>query len=146
MTQSNSCDYSEPTKVRRGMYLMIKNFPCRVTNIAFFKSGKHGCAKYRFDGFDIFTDKKCVETFISGDRIKMPIVQKNQYTLINIGEDDFLSLMDEIGEVREDIDLPGDTNLRDNITQAFDNGKNISITVLTAMNNDRVIEFVEERD
>lgn len=146
MTQDNHYDYGEPTNVRRGSYLMINDFPCKVVQIAHFKPGKHGSAKYRFDGVDIFTDKKCVQTFSANDQIRIPIINKNRYQLINI-EDIFLSLLDDVGDVREDINLPEDPILRNKIVQAFDDGKLISLTVISAnSNNHRVIELIEERD
>ncbi len=44
--------------LKKGDILCIKGFPCRITDIAISKTGKHGHAKAAITAIDIFTGRK----------------------------------------------------------------------------------------
>ena len=90
---------------------MIKDFPCKVTAHFEAKTGKHGSAKAMLVGKDIFTDKQYEETFGTKDMIPKPIVQKTEMSCIDCSEDGYLSLMQEDGEMKEDVKLPTEEHL-----------------------------------
>ena len=75
------------------------------------KPGKHGSAKAMITAKDIFTDKQYEETFGTSDNVKVPIVKKNEYTILDI-DGDQLTLMDENGECKEDVNLPSEEHLK----------------------------------
>jgi translation initiation factor 5A len=94
------------------LIIMKETFPCRVTAFSTAKPGKHGSAKAMITAKDIFTDKQYDETFGTGDMIPRPIVQKNECMLLDIDEDDKVSLM--FGdEVKEDLNVPTEEHLQD---------------------------------
>jgi translation initiation factor 5A len=53
-----------------GGYAMIKNFPCKVVEMAISKTGKHGHAKAAITGIDIFTSKKYEEVLPTSHTIQ----------------------------------------------------------------------------
>ena len=92
---------------------MIKDQPCKVTSHFDAKTGKHGSAKAMLVGKDIFTDKQYEESFGTKDMVPKPVVKKTEMICIDCSEDGFLSLMQEDGEMKEDIKLPTEEHLRD---------------------------------
>jgi translation initiation factor eIF-5A len=72
------------------------------------KTGKHGHAKANITGIDIFTGKKQEDSCPTSHNIYVPNVKRTEYTLIDIADDGFLSLMDEDGGTKEDLKLPAD--------------------------------------
>ena len=97
-----------------GSLVMMKIVkPCRVTAFATAKPGKHGSAKAMITAKDIFTDRQYEETFGTGDMIPAPVVTKIDYTCLDFDEDGTLMLLDEAGEMKEDMNLPTEAHLKD---------------------------------
>jgi translation initiation factor 5A len=74
-------------------------------------------------------------------------VKSKNYSLIDISEDGFVSLMDEAGDMREDIKLPEfPENFGRQIRQKFENAgdKGYVVTVLSAMGHDQITDIKEE--
>ena len=110
---SSTTHLVEAGRAKPGSLIMLKDtFPCKVTQFATAKPGKHGSAKAMITGKDIFTDKQYEETFGTGDMTPAPTVAKNEYNCIAI-DGDFLQLMSETGELKEDIKLPTEEHLKD---------------------------------
>lgn len=67
---------------------------------------------------------------------------RKEYTLVDISDDGFLSLMDDAGETREDVKLP-DGDLAFDIKGKFENesDKEWIILVLGAMGHEQVIQI-----
>ena len=81
---------TEPTNTSRlkpGSLVMMKGFPCKVTEVNTAKPGKHGSAKVITKGKDIFTGKGYECTFHAGDDTPAPITARDEYTLLNIDEE-----------------------------------------------------------
>ena len=99
---------TEPTNTSRlkpGSLVMMKGFPCKVTEVNTAKPGKHGSAKVITKGKDIFTGKTYECTFHAGDDTPAPITSRDEYTLLNI-DDGALSMLDKNGEMKEDVNMP----------------------------------------
>ena len=110
---SSTTHLIEAGRAKPGTCIMLKEtFPCKVTQFATAKPGKHGSAKAMITGKDIFTDKQYEETFGTGDMTPAPTVTKNEYNCIAI-DGDFLQLMAESGELKEDIKLPTEEHLKE---------------------------------
>ena len=62
------------------------------------------------------------------------------FQLIDIDEDDYLSLMDDNGETRADLKVPGG-ELGEKLRARFENDEETVCTVLAAMGHEAVIEF-----
>ena len=114
---SSNTKLSEAGRAKPGSLVMIKDFPCKVTQFSTAKPGKHGSAKAMLTGKDIFTDKQYEESFGTGDMIPAPEVVKTEMNCIDVTDDGFLSLMQEDGGMKEDIKLPHEEHLKDIATR-----------------------------
>jgi len=101
-----------------GSLVMIKGHPCKVVNFSTAKTGKHGAAKAMVTGIDIFSSSKYECTFSTGDNVDQPVVQRKEYTLNFIDEEGFMSLMNESGDMKEDLKLPEEEWLKDVVNKA----------------------------
>merc|ERR1712071_719942 len=93
--------------LRKGGFVMIKNRPCKIVDMSTSKTGKHGHAKVHMVAVDIFTGKKLEELSPSTHNMEVPNVTRKDFQLIGL-EDDFLSMMDDTGETRDDLKCPDD--------------------------------------
>eukprot|EP00128_Syssomonas_multiformis_P012529 Colp12_sorted_trinity150504_noHs@34607 len=115
---------SEAGQIRVGGYMCIKDHPCKVSAVSTSKTGKHGHAKCNFTAIDIFTGKKYEDIIPSTHTAHIPTVVRKEYSLVDISEDGFVSLMDKEGNCREDVKLPDyPDNFAREIKQSFDTGK-----------------------
>lgn len=126
----------ESQRLKNGSLVMMKGFPCKVTEVSTAKPGKHGSAKVILKGKDILTGKQYECTYHSGDMVDAPITQRDEFVLINI-DDDALELLDKNGEVKSDVNMPTEEHLKDisnKIKEIFDAGqKECLVTVLSTM-------------
>ena len=118
---------------------MIKGHPCKVVNMSTSKTGKHGHAKVNFTALDIFTNKKMEDIVPSSHTTTVPFVSRADYQLIDIGDDGFLSLMEDSGDTKDDIKMPEDAVLSAEIQKAFDNGDDVMVNVVSAMDTEQVM-------
>ena len=140
---------TDTNRLKPGSLVMIKGNPCKVTEVSTAKPGKHGSAKVILKGKDILTAKVYECTFHAGDMVDATIVTRNEYTLLNIDENN-LELLDSNGEVKSDVNLPEDEHLRDvanKIRQIFEEGKKeCLVSVIATMNKEVVVEVREGAD
>ena len=137
---------TDTNRLKNGSLVMVKGFPCKVTDNTTAKPGKHGSAKVILKGKDILTSKVYECTFHAGDMVDAPIVKRNEYTLLNI-DDNALEMLDSNGEVKSDVNHPEAEHLKPvaaMITKIFEEGKKeCLVTVLTCMGKELVIEVRE---
>jgi len=119
--------------LRKNGYVLMKGHPCKIVDMSTSKTGKHGHAKVNMVGIDIFDGKKYEDMSPSTHNMEVPNVKRKEYTLIDINEDGYLSLMNDDGDVRDDLNCAHDRNLEDDIRKKFENGDEMMITVLAAM-------------
>jgi len=128
--------------IRKNAYVCLNGFPCKVADVSTSKTGKHGSAKCHFTAIDIFTGKKYEELSPSTANMDVPNVFRTEYTLIDINEEGFVSLMMENGDTRDDLTLPGGTDeydrLAKQIKEDFEEGKELIVTVLKAMKTEMI--------
>jgi len=86
---------------------------------------------------DIFTGKKLEDICPSTHNMEVPNVKRKDYQLIGL-DDDFLSLMDDNGDTRDDLKCP-DNEIGEEIRAATSNEKDILCTVLSAVDEECVI-------
>ena len=127
-------------------YMMIKGKPCKVLSISVSKTGKHGHAKCNFVATDIFTGKKLEDMIPSTHGTTVPIVTRTDWEIIDIDEEGELTLMDEGGNQKTDLNLPTvPEGLGDEIRAAWDGGENsVIVTVQAAVGQEQVIAFKKE--
>jgi translation initiation factor 5A len=115
------------------------------------KTGKHGHAKCNFTAVDIFTNKKYEDIIPSTHTAHVPVVVRKDYDLVDISDDGFLTLMDEEGEMKEDLKLPdAPDNYGRELQKAFEAaneaGKALSVNVCSAMGHEQVMSHKEIND
>ena len=125
------------SSLRKGGFVMIKGRPTKIVDMSTSKTGKHGHAKVHLVALDIFTGKKLEELSPSTHNMEVPNVKRKEYQLIAV-EDGFLSLMDDGGETRDDLQVP-EGEIGDEITAAVDADKDLMVTVLSACGEERVV-------
>ena len=129
--------------IRKNGYIVIKGRPCKVVDVSTSKTGKHGHAKCNFTALDIFTNKKLEDLQPSSHNCDVPNVTRTEFTLIDISDDGFVSLMTESGDTKDDLSLPKGTDdlekLAAQIQADFDEGKEVVVSVLAVRDARRVV-------
>ncbi|KAJ4314958.1 translation initiation factor eIF5A [Neodidymelliopsis sp. IMI 364377] len=129
--------------LRKNGFVVIKNRPCKIVEMTTSKTGKHGHAKVHLVAIDIFTSKKLEELCPSTHNMNVPNVRRQEYLLVDVSEDGFLSLMSDDGSTKDDVKLP-DGEVGDKINKLFnEDGKDTSVIVLTAMGEESAIDAKE---
>ena len=118
----------------------MKGFPCKVMEMSTSKTGKHGHAKVHLVGIDIFTGKKYEDLCPSTHNMMVPKVDKKEYTIIDITDDGYTSLLTEDGSTKDDLKVP-EGELGEQIRAAFAEGKEILVTVQSAMKQEAIMSF-----
>ncbi|KAJ0674299.1 putative ribosomal protein L2, domain 2 [Helianthus annuus] len=145
--------------IRKNGYIVIKNRACKVkvflissivvksvnllicfevVEVSTSKTGKHGHAKCHFVAIDIFNGKKLEDIVPSSHNCDVPHVNRTDYQLIDISEDGFVSLLTESGGTKDDLKLPTDDTLLTQIKDGFAEGKDLVVTVMSAMGEEQI--------
>ncbi|CAP70363.1 uncharacterized protein PODANS_3_4460 [Podospora anserina S mat+] len=129
--------------LRKNGFVVIKNRPCKIVDMSTSKTGKHGHAKVHLVALDIFTGKKLEDLSPSTHNMDVPVVRRQEYTLIDISDDGFLSLMTADGDLKDDVKLP-DGEVGEKINKLFkEEEKDTLVTVQTAMGEEAAIDAKE---
>jgi len=127
--------------LRKNGHVVIKGRPCKIVDMSTSKTGKHGHAKVHLVAIDIFTGKKLEDISPSTHNMDVPNVARNEYQLVNI-DDGFLNLMNSEGTAKDDVKVP-EGDLGKDIQAAFDDGKDLLVTIISAMNEEQAISWKE---
>jgi translation initiation factor 5A len=94
--------------IRKGGYMVMNNgkSPCKVIEISKSKPGKHGSAKIRFMGLDIFTDRKYDALAGSHDKVDVPEVFKKDLMVTEYAEGDEEMTVKDINGASYKIPVP----------------------------------------
>jgi len=130
--------------IKKGAYAMLKGNPCKVNEMTTSKAGKHGHAKATIVGTDIFTGKKYEDSCPTSHNMEIPFVKKNEYQLIDIAADDYVTLLLDNGETKEDLKLPTDDDeLVSKLRADFAGDKDILLSVISAMGQEKIVSYRE---
>ena len=136
----------EAGQIRKGGLIMIKGQPCKVADVSTSKTGKHGHAKCNFIAYNIFNNKKLEDMIPSTHGTTVPVVSRTEYTLVDISDDNFMTLMDTNGDTREDLSLPDyPDNYADELREEFEK-KQLVVTVLKACGKEQVMSHKEDQE
>ncbi|EDR09407.1 uncharacterized protein LACBIDRAFT_192615 [Laccaria bicolor S238N-H82] len=127
--------------LRKNGHVVIKGRPCKIVDMSTSKTGKHGHAKVHLVAIDIFTGKKLEDISPSTHNMDVPNVHRNEFQLVNI-DDGFLNLMTQDGTPKDDVKVP-DSDLGKDIQGQFDDGKDLLVTIISAMGEEQAISFKE---
>ena len=124
---------------------MLKGFPCKVIEVTTSKTGKHGHAKANITGIDIFTGKKYMDISPTSHNMTKPVVTTAIYSIMDIADGGELTLMDEGGSTKEDLNLPKDADLAAKIAETFaaaqQDGTEVLVVVTSAMDKEQITDF-----
>jgi translation initiation factor 5A len=129
-------------EIKKGMIVLLKNFPCKVIEVTTSKTGKHGHAKANITGLDIFTGKKYQDISPCSHNMVAPFVTVTKLNVIDIAEDGAVTLMDDNGETREDLNLPTDQDAQDALKNDFEAGKEIVASITKAMDKEVITSHI----
>jgi len=127
--------------LRKNGHVVIKGRPCKIVDMSTSKTGKHGHAKVHLVAIDIFTGKKLEDISPSTHNMDVPNVNRNEYQLVNI-DDGFLNLMTQDGASKDDVRVP-DSELGEQIQTDFEAGKDLLISIISAMGEEQAISYKE---
>ncbi|KAM0712484.1 hypothetical protein Q7P37_011580 [Cladosporium fusiforme] len=129
--------------LRKNGHVVIKNRPCKIVDMSTSKTGKHGHAKVHLVAIDIFTGKKLEDLSPSTHNMDVPNVTRREYQLLDITDDDFLSLMHDDGSTKDDVKIPAG-EVGDKINKLFrEEEKDTNVIILTAMGEECAIDAKE---
>jgi len=95
------------SSLRKGGYVNLKGFPCKIVDMSTSKTGKHGHAKVHLVGVDIFSGKKYEDLSPSTHNMDVPEVTRVDFTLCDVTDDGYISLMSmDGGSTKDDLKLP----------------------------------------
>lgn len=104
--------YINVKDIRVGTVIEILQRPIKVREIHISKTGKHGHAKAtghgHGHGYDLFTNKRTDFSFTTHDRIYSNNVYKKTYEFIDIDNDNYMELVDETGNIKNDFQYEGE--------------------------------------
>lgn len=126
------------SSLRKGGHVMIKQKPCKIVEMSTSKTGKHGHAKVHLVGIEIFTGKKYEDICPSTHNMNVPHVKRTDYQLVDISDDDFLSLMEDSGEMKDDVKIPENDTGKE-IKTKFENGDTFMVTILKACGDELAV-------
>jgi translation initiation factor 5A len=139
----------EGGQIRKGGYLMIKERPCKVSDVSTSKTGKHGHAKCHFVAIDIFTGKKMEDLVPAGHTTAVPFVKKEEFQAMDVDDDSFLTVLTADGDTRSDLKLPdqlspeppGASELSQKIRDLLAEEKEFYVIVQSACDHEQIMDI-----
>lgn len=132
--------------LKKNDYVILKKAPCKIVEISFAKTGKHGHMKAHIIGIDIFNGKKYEDIIPGSHNVDVPIVKRDEYQLIDIDENYVCTLLLSNGDLLENIEITTD-ELKEKIKDDFNNieekalNKNIIVSTLSAMAIQMIVSY-----
>ena len=138
----------EAKEIKRGSYAIISDKPCIIIERIATKPGKCGMPKFYFTGIDIHTSKKCEEVKPQKSTMKIFFTELKEYRLINLSNNDnngFGIVMLENGNTKQckfnTRILYLEDNLKEKLSSYLDEGKNVMVTVQTALGEEFITSY-----
>lgn len=132
--------------LKKGDVILIKDKPCEVLKIITYKTGKHGRVEAYITTFDIFDDTKAEDSLPTSHNVVCVVTANTEYDLTNLGADGSVTLMNEKGEYRENLSVDPNSEMYSNLKEPFDENLDIVVTVLSAMDREKIIAYRVDRE
>lgn len=133
---------SQVGSLKKNGYCLIKGHPCKIVDMAVAKVGKHGSAKAKITGIDVFSANKYEEIHPTSHNIDVPVISREDWICVDVSRDGFASLMNEAGDTKEDLKVPDD-EVGQKIRELLEGGSSVSATVLKAMGLEKIVDCKE---
>lgn len=133
---------SQVGSLKKNGYVVIKEHPCRIVDMSVAKVGKHGSAKAKITGIDVFSGNKYEEIHPTSHNVDVPVIKREDWALIDISRDGYASLMNDNGDTKEDLKVPDD-EIGQKMRSLLDGGATVSTTVLKAMGMEKIVDCKE---
>jgi translation initiation factor 5A len=134
--------------IKKNGFMVINGRPCKVVDYSTAKTGKHGHAKASITGIDIFNGKKYEDSLPTSHNVEVPNIKRTEWQVMSVDGDGYLTLMDDKGNIRSDLTLPNETEndevVAERIKTALDGGRECFVTILSAMDIEKVAEVAKE--
>ncbi|KAJ5240483.1 uncharacterized protein N7469_002074 [Penicillium citrinum] len=127
--------FLQASSLRTGGWAEINGRPCKII--------RESCSnhEYHLEVKDLFLGNEFKATFHQDDNVEVPNVERTEYTLVNI-DAGMLNLMTRDGIPKDDISNPNN-DLGTQIKEDFESGKELLVTVISAMGEEQAISFKE---
>ncbi|KAG0009027.1 Eukaryotic translation initiation factor 5A, partial [Podila clonocystis] len=122
--------------LRKNGHVVIKGRPCTIVDMSTSNTGK-----VHLVAIDIFTHEKFEDVSPATHNMDVPNVMLNEYQLASI-DDGFLCLMTSDGASKDDVKNQ-DSEMGKQISDAYNAGKDLLITIVSAMGEEQAISFRE---
>ncbi|CAD8059143.1 unnamed protein product [Paramecium primaurelia] len=124
--------------VKQGDYLLFKDEPYKILK-GQVKMSSHGiCAYFKVE--HAFSKQILEDKFHSNGYLEIPVIQFEEYNLVGINDDDFLSLLKSNGTIREDLKMPIYKELSNKIKMWFEDGKVIIVQIMKYLDKEEVFD------
>lgn len=127
------------TDFRKNGHIVIKGRPCKIVDMYV---PKEKSKPVHIAATNIFTNKKLEDVFKQSSSADAPDVSRREFNLVDIA-DGMLILTTEDGNTKDDVKLP-EGELGEEIQTQFDDGKELIITVLSAMGEEAAVGWKED--
>ena len=132
----------QASALRKNGHVVIAESPCKIVEMTISKNGKHGGCKVHLVAVDIFNGRKHETLVTSTQNVFVPTIEKCEYKLIDITDEEYVHVLEMNGNVKEDLRVPkGDLGMR--LKASFENGTDIEIIVIKAMDGEQIISYKE---
>jgi translation initiation factor 5A len=93
--------------IKKGRFIIIDGEPCKVVNVDVSKTGKHGHAKARIEGFGVFDNSRHTLLTPTHDKVEVPVIEKKPAQVLSVSGKT-AQLMDLTSYETFDIPIPED--------------------------------------
>ncbi len=130
------------TEVKIGEFVMIDGHPCILTSYTDCKCSCISSKRWLY-GSDLVSSQKYDMVWAKSWMIECPIVNLTDYELLSIDFDDFCTLNNDEGVLRDDLKLPHQAthefvkSLREN----YQSERPIRVSVISVLGNDAIYGF-----
>ena len=142
----NTTNEIEVEQITIGNIITIIGQPCKINKKNYIcGSKKNKNIIYQLIGHNIFNGECIEQVYSYKDTLDFTNIEETEYTLIDIDNDNYVTLMDNKSTTREDLKLPTyPEDLADQMQTQFDDGKQLIVTVLKACGNEQIISIKED--
>lgn len=103
--------------LKKGDTIIIDHAPCKITDLATSRPGKHGHAKINLTAVGILDNKKRNIVMPGHDRVEVPIIEKKSARVLSI-TGNMANVMDVDSYETFDLEIPED--LKDSVKEGVD--------------------------